>query len=132
VKAATAFMVEYLASLPGQARRVKQIAFDFAYILTERGFPFSGKNAAGENERGKSRSRKDGLVLARRDTIALWRRRYRREKYSAKYESGAPDPAAAIFKQFQNKAPFKSQGTPQERAQVAIAWWYEQLGENNY
>lgn len=126
VKGATAYLIEYLSSLPGQRRKVRQFALDAAHVLSERAFPFSGKHAGAEgDERGTHRKTKNPLVVARGKTIELWRRRYRTMK-------GNADPAGVVFKKHRSNRPFKTTENPAANARAAVAWWYAELMRNDY
>jgi hypothetical protein len=133
VKAATAFLLEYFASLPGEARRVKKHARDMAYTLSERSFAFYGKNAGGQIDMHpyaeepphiKGVRRNDARIVSRGKTIELWRRHLRREH--------STDTAAPIFKGYRARLPFKVRGNARSDWRAALAWWYEELLRNDY
>lgn len=115
-KAATAYLVDYLAEHGGHERKVRQLCRWTAAILTERGFPFSGKNAS-------AKSNTKAILAARATTIEHWRRDYSR--------GGFGGAAGELFRKYKfGKRPFQVQGLGTSRTDVALQWWFDELSKN--
>lgn len=140
VKAATAYLIEFLSSLPGEKRKVRQRCWSAADVLTQREFQFSGKNAAIAKEYAEevnalkfssavSAPRPGAIkewkrvVTARSKAIEMWRRGFK---------AGGGGRAGDLFRRYRNRKPFKVTDDAGVNTQSAIAWWYEQLLENDY
>ena len=117
VKAATAFLVDYLTTQCGQKRKVRLFCKEAAKILTERKFSFRGSKV---NPKGKPS--KTALLQNRADAIEHWRRDFPKK-------GGA---AGEIFRRYNARVPFLAPKDAAKRTQVALSWWYGLLSENGY
>jgi hypothetical protein len=119
IKAATAYLVEYLATRGGQGRAVRKLCRYAAELLTERGFPFSGKKAS-----AKATHSADTLLADRAKTIEHWRRDFSR--------AGFGGPAGELFRAYRRKQPFQAAGLGASRVNAALQWWFDELRKNRY
>lgn len=117
IKAATAFLVDYLAAQYGQGRTVRLLCKDAAIILTERNFRFRGSKV---NPKGKLS--KNALLKNRADAIEHWRRDFPKK-------GGV---AGEIFRHYRDCVPFRAPKDAKQRRHVALSWWYGKLSENGY